>query len=645
MPETRTTIGRWLLAGHRLDEAQEHGARFHWRRVLWLTGVDYFSTLGYQPGIALLAAGALAPLATVILIAVTLFGAVPVYIQVARRSYAGQGSIAMLESLLPQWYGKALVLGLLGFAATDFVITMTLSAADAATHAVEDPLLRGWLGDHLVLLTLALLAGLAIVFLFGFGEAIRVAAVVAVPYLVLNLIVLGRGLFEIARRPDVVVAWRAALAGYDDWSSLFLAAVIVFPQLALGLSGFETGVSVMPLVAAEEDAGRPVPHGRIRATARLLITAAVIMSFMLLLSSVVTAALVPRQAYAEGGPAAGRAIAWLAHELLGHAFGTVYDLWTCAILAYAGASALAGLLALVPRYMPRFGMAPEWAGYRRPMVLVLFTVCVVVTLAFRADVEAQGGAYATGVLVLMLSAAFAVALAFWRQFRDPTATGRVAALGASLYFWGVTGVFAFTLADNVILRPDGVIIASIFVVGILGFGAASRYRRSTEFRVSEFRFVDPESETLWRGMVGKMVNLVPLSRATAEARAAKAAELRRHYTISGPLAFLNVNLIDNRSEFLAPIRIQVTREREDYGIEVHGAIAIANTIAFISERLDPKSLFLGLTGRNLMTQSLRYLLLGEGEVGLMVYRILLRHWESTPEADIRPQIFMMSDAA
>ena len=642
----RTAIGRWLTAGERLTEPQRAGEGPHpWYKVLWLTGVDYFSTLGYQPGISLLAAGALSPLATGILVLVTLLGAVPVYAQVAGRSYAGQGSIAMLEALLPEWTGKMFVLALLGFAATDFVITMTLSAADAAQHAVENPILHPYLGSHRLALTLGLLALLGLVFIKGFREAIRVAILVAIPYIALNFIVLVRGLIEIVLHPDLVQTWRAGLHARGDWTALLLASAIIFPKLALGLSGFETGVSVMPFVEGEPgDEASAVPIGRIRATRKLLLSAALVMSFMLLLSSYVTTLLIPPEAYGTGGKAAGRAIAYLAHGLLGNAFGTLYDLWTIAILWFAGASAMAGLLNLIPRYLPRFGMAPQWTEYRRPLVLLLLAVCIVVTLVFRAEVEAQAGAYATGVLALILSAAIAVALALWKEFRagGPVPV-RLKTLGLCLFFWIVTGVFTFTFVDNVISRPDGVIIASVFIFGIMMFGAISRYIRSTELRASEIKFEDDESVELWKSILGKKVNLVPLRSSAPAAYEHKAADLRRHYAISGPLGFLHVHLIDDRSEFMADLRVQVRRTGVDYVINLHGAVSVANTIAYISELIDPIRLFLSLTGENQMAQALRYLLWGEGEVGLMVYKILLRYWRWTPEEDVRPIIFLMSD--
>lgn len=641
--QARTALGRWLRsapAGR--GEAEETHS---WHRVLWLTGVDYFSTLGYQPGIALLAAGSLSPVATAVLVLVTLVGAVPVYAQVARRSFAGQGSIAMLESLFHGWWGKLLVLALLGFAATDFVITMTLSAAYAAQHAVENPLLHPLVGDARMALTLGLLAVLAAVFLKGFREAIGLARVVAVPYLLLNVAVLGRGLVEIARHPETLAAWRRALETHGDWHAILLVSVLVFPKLALGLSGFETGVSVMPLVeGAPDDAGTPVPHGRIRATRRLLVAAALVMSVMLVLSSFVTALLVPPDAYATGGPAAGRAISYLAHELLGSVFGTIYDFWTIAILWFAGASAMAGLLNLIPRYLPRFGMAPQWTTYRRPLVLLLLAVSAFVTWKFDADVEKQGGAYATGVLVLMLSAALAVALALWRDARvGPSPRARLGLRGRSAYFWAITGVFGFTLVENVHERPDGVVIASGFIGAILVVGAVSRFRRSTELRVAEIRFDDASSAVLWRSLVGRKVNLAPLRESAPQARAGKADEIRRHYLLDGPIAFLHVQLADNRSEFLAPLRVRVAAEGTDFVVEVTGATAVANTIAYVSELIDPMRLFLGLTRRNLMSQSLRYFVWGEGEVGIKVYEILLRYWEWTGGDNVRPLIFLMSE--
>ena len=252
MMPPKGALGRWLVRGAPADE--RHGTQtYPWYSVLWLTGVDYFSTLGYQPGIALLAAGALSPLATLLLVLVTLGGALPVYVQVAQRSFTGQGSIAMLEKLLPGWWGKLFVLILLGFASTDFVITMTLSASDAAEHMVHNPFLAPYLAGYQLSITLLLLTLLA----------------VGVPYILLNLIVIGRSFLEIGRHPELLLAWRRDLLRHGDWTMLLLSAGLIFPKLALGLSGFETGVSVMPWVRGDPgDVGRPI--GRIRASCRLL---------------------------------------------------------------------------------------------------------------------------------------------------------------------------------------------------------------------------------------------------------------------------------------------------------------------------------------------------------------------------------------
>jgi hypothetical protein len=368
-------------------------------------------------------------------------------------------------------------------------------------------------------------------------------------------------------------------------------------------------------------------------TRKLLLTAAAIMSVLLILSSLATTLLITPADYGTGGKAEGRALAFLAHRYLGAAFGTVYDGSTILILGLAGASAMAGLLHLIPRYLPRFGMAPRWVSLARPLVLVLFAVDVVVTWIFDADVEAQSGAYATGVLVLILSAAFATTLALWRERRIPLA----------LYSGIVTFVFAYTLVDNCVERPDGLVIGAIFTLLLMLASALSRSLRSVEMRVPDAYYTDHESWRLGPEVQGKKVHLVPIKTASEEARRRKKAELARHYRVQGPFLFLHVNLLDNRSEFQAPLETSLRKDGEDYVAEVYGAIAIANTIAFISEAIDPVSIFVGLTRRGLMTQAFRYLLFGEGETGLMVYTILLRYWDWTPEEDVRPLIFLMSD--
>jgi hypothetical protein len=262
----------WLMKGVSEDQRPHLGPHpspqqtektHRWWQVMCLTGVDYFSTLGYQPGIAALAAGLISPIATVVLVVLTLLGALPVYRRVAAESPNGEGSIAMLERLMSFWKGKIFVLALLGFAATDFIITMTLSAADATAHLVENPHLEPFLAGHQVAITLLLLALLGGVFLRGFTEAISVAVALVAIYLGLNIVVITVAFQHVIAAPYLWSDWTAALTQQHGSPLVVVGiALLVFPKLALGLSGFETGVAVMPHIH-----GTRTTHRNIRSVA------------------------------------------------------------------------------------------------------------------------------------------------------------------------------------------------------------------------------------------------------------------------------------------------------------------------------------------------------------------------------------------
>src|SRR5438876_7784694 len=104
------------------EQNSDKQPEYFWLWVMCLLGVDYFSTLAYQPSITFEVAGLLGPLATVFVVLVTLFGVLPVYFYIAGRSSHGLGSIALLERVVHGWRGKTLILIILGFAATDFVM-------------------------------------------------------------------------------------------------------------------------------------------------------------------------------------------------------------------------------------------------------------------------------------------------------------------------------------------------------------------------------------------------------------------------------------------------------------------------------------------------------------------------------------------
>ncbi len=656
-------LSRWLFEGVKEIEGpheREHQHQQHpWWKVMCLTGVDYFSTLGYQPGIAFIAAGFLSPIATFVLILLTLFGALPIYSRVAAESPHGEGSIAMLEALFSRWKGKLFVLVLLGFVATDFVITITLSAADATAHILENPFVRGNLHflDHPIIVTLALIAMLGAIFIKGFKEAIGIAVVLVGIYLLLNVLVVIFGLYELITHPDLFANWKTALfinKADNSSRSIFVLiglSLLVFPKLALGLSGFETGVAVMPLVKSPN---------RIGNTRKLLMVAALIMSFMLLCSSMITSMMIPEKEFCPAvdcedsikvhempefckcgepqGKANGRALAYIAHDKVGEKFGntfgsifgTIYDISTILILWFAGASAMAGLLNIVPRYLPRYGMAPEWARATRPLVVVFTAICFLVTWVFEANVDAQGGAYATGVLVLMSSAAIAVAISAWRR-NDKWAVA----------FGIISLVFVYTTITNVVERPDGIKIASLFILGIVAASFFSRALRSTEIRIDKIEF-DPQAQEFVDEMCQGEIRIVTNRREVGDVAEYRFKEHEKrvdnHIPSHDPIVFYEIELGD-ASEFKGKLKIR-GYDIEGYRVLRTEAPAVPNAIAALLMHLRDKTgkiphVYFGWSEGNPIHYLIRYILFGEGDTA-PVTREILRQAEEDP--DQRPNV-------
>jgi hypothetical protein len=632
-------LKHWLLK-YRVEDVpgpvakEDRTERHPWWQVVCLTGVDYFSTLGYIPGIAALAAGALSPVATMFVVLLTLFGALPMYRRVAQESPSGQGSIAMLERLLSLWTGKVLVLCLLGFVATGWLITITLSAADAATHVTENPLVPSAFRGQEVAITLVLLAVLGGIFLRGFKEAIGIAVLIVGAYLSLTMVVVAAGFYEMAMQPQMVGNWQSSLLSNYNSNPLLMigASLLVFPRLALGLSGFETGVGLMPLVRGDEGDEPHRPAGRIRNTKKMLTLAALIMSFYLLTTSFVTTILIPHKEFEPGGAANGRALAYLAHNYLGETFGTVYDMSTILILGFAGASAMAGLLNIVPRYLPRYGMAPEWARAIRPLVLIYIAISVVVTIIFGADVTAQAGAYATGVLAMMTSAAFAVALS---ARREGSKRGTIA-------FGLVAVVFAYALVANEIQRPDGILIASFFIVAIILTSVVSRVYRSLELRQERIEIDEAAQRFIEETAKGNGIHIVANRRQAGDEReyTLKEEEQREdnHIPADEPILFLEVD-VEDASEFEDVLEVR--------GVEIGGhkvlrakSSVVPNAIAALLLHLRDSTgktphCYFGWAEGNPIAYLFRFVLFGEGDTAPVAHEVLR---EAEPERKRRPAI-------
>jgi hypothetical protein len=386
-------------------------------------------------------------------------------------------------------------------------------------------------------------------------------------------------------------------------------------------------LDVMPLVEehGEDDAARL--QSRIANTRKLLRTAAVIMSVLLTASALVTTTMVPSGAMAEGGVANGRALAYLAHRDLGEIFGTIYDLATIGTLWFAGASAMAGLLNLVPRYLPRYGMAPDWARATRPLVLIFTGIGILVTWIFAADVDQQGGAYATGVLMLITSAAVAAAMALPKS---------------RALFVPIALIFVYTTVVNIIERPEGIKIAGWFILTIIVSSFISRVARSTEIRLEGIDYDRTALGFITDVARHDSVRILAIRPNTGDAseyaRKMAEAQLAHHMPHQERVLFLEVRPAD-ASVFADALHVSGA-DVKGYRVLRCSSPAIPNAIAGLLLDIRNRTgsiphVYFGWTEGNPVTYLMKFLAFGEGDTA-PVCREVLRQAE--PDPTLRPRV-------
>jgi hypothetical protein len=321
------------------------------------------------------------------------------------------------------------------------------------------------------------------------------------------------------------------------------------------------------------------------------------------------------------------------NPLFGEIFGTIYDLSTVSILWFAGASAMSGLLNLVPRYLPRYGMAPRWAEAVRPLVIVLTGVNLLVTWLFEASVKAQGGAYATGVMVLMLSACVAVIIDQYRQ-RTGLWLRRVAwtyVLISAVFLYATVMIVRHVEVDleTGAAFPRGITIAACFIVAIIVMSICSRTLRSTELRFAGFEYANPESKFLWDSMkhieFPVLVPHRPGPGGQGLREKEEAIRQRHRLTSETPIVFIEVELGDTSEFYQKPV-MEIVEQDGRFIIKVKRCASVSHVIAVLALELSrvghPPEVHFGWSDESPLRTNLDFLLFGQGNVPWMVRELV-----------------------
>jgi hypothetical protein len=659
-----------------------------WPLVLCLVGVDYFSTLAYLPSIAAEAAGAWAPIAAGGVVLATFLLALPVYWYIVGRASDGRGATGLLEDSTPGWRGKLIVLTMLGFAAADFVITRSLSLADAAIHLIHNPhglrIVARWptalLGDdhhywpfveylleRLAEPRVTITLGLSIVSFViwqilkrGVTRRILIVTTTTVScYLLLSALVVVSALVYIANHSAIWQAWvnvvfaappptsDAPTLANQSWQWAWLQIVFwSFPQMALGLSGFEMMMNVVPRVSGGVDD----QAGRVRNTRKLMLTAASIMAVYLVSAVLVTTLLIPQIELLPGGVATHRALAYLAHgsplsnglvatdvnPLFGELFGDIYDLSSVCILCLAGVSVTLGLQSLLPHYLNRLGMDVSWAGKSTVIMHVLNVIILLITVVYRASPSLQQWAYATSVLVLLAGASLAMAkdLRVNAQKSQQRLVLVVLSASAGGFFLAMTGL-------TMLINQSGLTIALAFVVAILISSFISRWIRCTELRFEGFQFADEQSQQWWTQLCGSETRILVPHRPGLISRAEKCRTLQHDYRIdpATPIIFIEVTLGDPSNFYQKPL-MKIERDGDLEVIRLSHCVSVSHVLAAVCLELardnqGPPEIIFGWSNERPLAANLNFLFLGEGNIPWMVKELVSN---AMPEPANQPRI-------